>query len=329
MMNRTGTRDEPEMRPEGHGQGLEESEVAPAVPYRGPKTVFDEIVYCSDDSHRLRRMDVLLTRHRRALVSKIISVFTKCFWSHVATTYVVPDPDYHFHNAFIMESTGKGVDLHRAVKYLAEESPYDCAILRVKAPWFSKAEGSKDVRRRARGRLLDKIDGKYDRSKVVRGIIRFYRERMGRAIRIARFKNSREKMTKAFDGGLIPPVGKKDPVDFMCSGFVSHGLYEAALKEKNCRSKGLLDGVLVHPAFPEGYHSQFPGWLERELVLSTAPVDFARSDKFEWKWVVLKGVAHRIGDGTRDEANRIFQEVYEHDFLDWPVADFEPPRLFP
>lgn len=321
--------------------------------------ILGEVVNCPDESHKLRRMDILLTRHRghifRNFVSRTISRFTRCYWSHVAAVFLVPDHDESFNNTFVMESYGPGVDIHRMEKYLSTHREYDVAVLRLRADWFTGLQGGlpasdetekeedvseetekkkkeereklekeeKDkraLRRRARGRLLDKVDAGYDRAKVWAGIWRFLKKGPSGVLKTIRFKSRRRKQEDRKDV-------KKGPTDFMCSGFVSYGLYETVLKEcemneislESDDGEKMLKSVLLHPALlknPEGV----PREDVRDLVLSTVPADFVNDEIFEWKWMVLAGEkkAHRFKKGDTKEALDYFDSVYGLDFCNYP-----------
>ncbi len=68
----------------------------------------------------LKRSDVMLSRHKKALFSKLIMWGTKSLFSHAALVFVIPFKEEGFANTFIIESIGDGIDITNLYYYLVE-----------------------------------------------------------------------------------------------------------------------------------------------------------------------------------------------------------------
>jgi hypothetical protein len=241
----------------------------------------------------LRRMDIFLTRNRSHFVSRMISVSTRCFWSHAAVVFVIPDESSGFHKAFIMESTGAGVDIHNATKYFDQPDLYDFAILRLKADWFSGEEKT-GIRKHARGRMLDSIDAQYDRKRILHILYEILFRKPLHFLSLARDR---------YRGRHRPPPRRlmQAPLEYICSGFVSWAYFETARRE----GQEVRDAVF-HPAYDRIDPTDEAAL--HQLILSTKPVDIFTSDRVEWKWVCLDGELRRVA--TREDAEAFRTEVY-------------------
>jgi hypothetical protein len=142
----------------------------------------------------LQRVDVILVHQKHDLVSWLIRAFTHSYWNHVALVYLIQG---EYKAAYIIESTGGGVQIHNFEKYL--DKKYDIAVKRLEAEWFNE-----DLQKRVRGLALEKIDAAYD----YHGLFDIAYHIITRTKRV---------------GHLIWPSVKS----FICSGIVQAAYYEA------------------------------------------------------------------------------------------------------
>lgn len=248
----------------------------------------------------LRRMDIFLTRNRRNFLSRIISWSTRCYWSHAAVTFLIPDERTDFRNAFVIESAGPGVDVQKASKYFDTSDLYDFAIVRFNPGWLSApTPESEAIRRDARGRLLENIDAQYDRARILGIAYHLLFRRTAHTMRLVRERYRRR----------APTVRRRiqPPNEYICSGFVSYAFYETAWRLDQADGGERWKDALFHPAFRTADPDRFSDEEIDDLVLSTSPGDIARSDRIDWKWVVLAGEAHRVS--SRGEAEQLVQRV--------------------
>ena len=123
----------------------------------------------SDPTAPLQRMDVFLTAHKGNCISNLIKWGTQCFFSHAAATFLLPKRDDGFRHAFVMEAFGRGVEVRNAEKYFSAPRAYDFAIVRLKAPWIGgDTEAADNLRKQARGRMLEHIEATYDHDTFLR-----------------------------------------------------------------------------------------------------------------------------------------------------------------
>lgn len=248
----------------------------------------------------LRRMDIFLTRNRRNILSRMIAWSTRCYWSHAAVTFLVPNEPLGFRNAFVMESAGPGVDVQKAAKYFDHSELYDFAVVRFNADWFSAdTPNAEAIRRDARGRLIENIDAQYDRARILGIAYHMLFRRTAHAIRLVRDRY--RKRIHAPRSWIQPPN------EYICSGFVSYAFYETAWRLDEADGGSRWKDALFHPAFRAVDPDTFSDNQIDDLVLSTTPGDIARSDRIDWKWVVLAGEAHRVS--SREEANEWVRRV--------------------
>jgi hypothetical protein len=253
-----------------------------------------------DASDPLRRMDIFLTRNRGSLVNRLISWSTRCYWSHAAVTFLIPHPDMGFQNAFVMESSGPGVDVQKASKYFDHADLYDFAIVRFNPPWFDE-----EICRDARGRLIENIDAQYDRGRILAIAYHLLFRRPMHAAGLVRDRY--RKRNRPHKRWIAPPN------EYICSGFVSYAFYEAAWRLDEKDGGARWKEALFHPAFAAVDPDSVSDDAIDQLVLSTSPADIARSDRVDWKWVVLGGEAHRVS--SRREADEWVRRVRGREML--------------
>jgi hypothetical protein len=262
-----------------------------------------------NDPHApLQRMDVFLTAHKGNFISNLIKWGTQCFFSHAATTFLLPKRDEGFEHAFVMEAFGRGVEVRNGEKYFGAPRAYDFAIVRLKAPWIGGAtEAADNLRKLARGRMLEHIEATYDHDTFLRLAWSNLLDLIFRRP-VYLYQNYRERQRRARGQPFVKR--RRAPREFVCSSFVSYAFYETALRlgEQEHQPMKYLPDVLFHPDFQHGIP---PGMKEQEIearVLATSPADLVRSDRFDWQWMVINGHPRRVT--SREEALQYAREVY-------------------
>ena len=258
----------------------------------------------ADPRHTLQRMDVFLTSHKGNVISDLIKWGTGSFFSHAAATFLVPDTDAGFEHAFVMEAFGRGVEVRNAEKYFSHPENYDFAIVRLKAPWIGGSDEQADEHRKyARGKMLEHIEATYDRGRFLQIAWDVLFRQPAYLWKSFRANASRKRNIPYLRTG-------KPPRQFVCSTFVSYAFYEAAVRlEGQERAQGkYVPDTLFHPALEHGIPPGMTPQQVKDLVLSTAPSDLVRSNHFEWRWMVVKGVPRKVA--SREEALAYVREVY-------------------
>jgi hypothetical protein len=261
-----------------------------------------------DPQNPLQRMDVFLTAHKGNCISNLIKWGTQCFFSHAATTFLLPKRDEGFEHAFVMEAFGRGVEVRNAEKYFCAPRAYDFAIVRLKAPWIGGATAAADnLRKQARGRMLEHIEATYDHDTFLRlawsNVVDLLCRRPAYL-----YQNLRERQ----NGARGQPFIKRwrAPREFICSSFVSYAFYETALHlgDLEHQPRKYLRDVLFHPDFQQGIPSAMTRQQIAERVLATSPADLVRSELFDWQWMVINGKPRKVT--SREEARQYAREVY-------------------
>lgn len=216
-------------------------------------------------------------------------------WNHVALVYVIRHLDLGFNNTFIIESGGQGVDIHKIDRYLPQEGKKgrnDVGVKRLEKPWFAGDDGEKalSIRRMVRGHLLDCIDAAYD----YRMLLRIGKRIVQKALFGPRWALRRLRPSKR-------PVGKTstwEPLEVICSGFVQLAYYHTIklLTEMPPEDDLHLPEECLHEvAFnPQLEDAGVVRATLREVLLSTTPADFARTDKLNWKFIFKDGQYYSV-----------------------------------
>ena len=240
----------------------------------------------------LKRSDVMLSRHKKALFSKLIMWGTKSLFSHAALVFVIPFKEEGFANTFIIESIGDGIDITNLDYYLVEHGEdYDVGFKRLESEWFSGKEG-KNIRKAVRGRMLDFIKAKYDMGtniQIAKMIIRKFI--FGMSARIRGFPEAVERVHEKKQ--LVPS-------QFICSGFVQYGYFDEI---KRLIDKGKLEhNKLEEVLFSPGLSPNMDPEKRTKLLLSTTPHDIAVTDKLQWKYFIKHGMVYEVSSLKEVEA---------------------------
>lgn len=236
-------------------------------------------------SNRLKRADVVLTRGKKSIFSKLIMGATKSYWSHAALVFAIPKPETGFDNTFVIESIGDGVDITNLSHYVKDHAEeYDVGIRRLESNWFSNDKGGLAIRKRVRGSMMNSIKAEYDFGAILHiGVMLLRKFIFGVQARYSgldeTIRKNREKK-------------KYVPNQFICSGFVQYGFYNAikSMVEKNQLADDKLREVIFNDRL--GPNS---GTYDDEVILATTPEDIASTDNLTWKYVIKDGKVYEVG----------------------------------
>jgi hypothetical protein len=240
----------------------------------------------------LQRGDIILCRGKKGLTSRLVRWGTESHFSHAALVFAIPHPDEGFDKAFVIESTGEGIDLTDLGHYLNSDH-YDIAIRRLEQPWFTERP---DLPQKIRGHLLDFINGQYDFTMILR---------IALSIAYSKYITGKRETYEAMMLRLLEQRRQKNRhinSGFICSGFVQHGYYKtikAQVERGELPAECLLD-VLFHPG--ETGQSSTP------RRLATSPRELAATDKLVWKYASqrVNGVTTLYPIASRAELEALF-----------------------
>jgi hypothetical protein len=240
----------------------------------------------------LQRGDIILCRGKKGLTSRLVRWGTESYFSHAALVFAIPHPDEGFDKAFVIESTGEGIDLTDLSHYL-ESDNYDIAIRRLEQPWFTERP---ELPQQIRGQMLDFIKGQYDFTMILR---------IALSIAYSKYITGNRETYEAMMLRLLEKRRRKNRhinSGFICSGFVQHGYYKTikARVDKGELAESCLLDVLFHPT--ETGQSSTPRHL------ATSPRELAATDKLRWKFASqrLNGVTTIYPIASRDELEALF-----------------------
>ncbi len=272
----------------------------------------------------LRRADVVLSRKSGNPYSFLIRWSTSSLFSHAALVFHVRDHQDGFNNNFIIEAGTSGVDITNLRDYCS--SPYyTVGIKRMSKDWFGD-----DLQRFVRGHLLDHIKDEYDYWRAFT---------LARALlRSAFFRNDRpfQSNEKSKPRSWVRIRRGQNANEFICSGLVQYGYFNALYKLYKVSLKGTPGGEEAREALQEVESGR--GWralngsmlrdvlfskeLEDALELgedgrfksfrgmrrfwnaihATSPRDIEETEKLEWLYLIRGGMAYRVTslDDVRD-----------------------------
>ena len=241
----------------------------------GAKSEFPMTVkaFFMDADRFLNRGDILLSRSP-FLASKLIRIFSGSFFSHAALIFLLPQDKEHFSHTFVIESLFKGVGIANLETYVNGRKPVEeVGILRLEGKGFIQ-----DFFKRTNGVLLNEVNKPYDFPRLWR-------------IAFATLFGLQQAMRRI---QRRPSVYRRwFPRQFICSGFIQYGLYQAAEVSKIETSRVILKNGLKDPSTDE--------------MMGITPEDVATSDKLTWKYVIRRGWAYEADN--YDLAKRIISGV--------------------
>jgi|GEM_PF-2352035 len=236
-----------------------------------PKSHFPMTVkhfFAEADIH-LRYGDILLSRSP-TYASRIIRFVSRQFFSHAAVIFLLPRHRDRFFHTFVIESLFKGVGIANLESYVGGPMPIEeVGILRLQGKAFTK-----DFFKFSNGTLLNEVNKPYD------------------------FKRLWQLAFSSVFGfqRAVQQLGRKPnrfrrwfPRQFICSGFIQYGFFQAAVSEKINTQDVILKTGLDYPSTDE--------------MMGTTPEDLARSDKLTWKFVIRRGWVYEVANYS--DAKRI------------------------
>ncbi len=229
---------------------------------------------------RLMRADVVLCRGKK-LSSKLIRWWTRSEFSHAALVFVIPNRDQGFNNTFLIESVSGGVDITDLKHYVEEQSKkYDVAVKRLDEEWFTGGENGSALQRLVRGCMLDFIKAEYDYG-TIWYIVRTLISRFLFGVQ-QRFRGLEKTLDTAFEREW------QVPSQFICSGFVQYGFYEAVRRQ--IKQGELPAGRLAQVLF----RKDPPAQVTDRTLLAATPEDLARAPQLAWKYVIVDQQAYEV-----------------------------------
>lgn len=225
--------------------------------------------FFADADRYLNRGDILLSRSP-LLASRLIRLFSNGFFSHAALVFLLPQKHEHFTNTFVIESLFKGVGIANLETYVNGRSPIEeVGILRMEGAGFSQ-----DFFKRANGILLNEVNKPYDFNRLWRIAFSTLFGLRQAVMRLQRKPNVYRRWM---------------PRQFICSGFIQFGFYEAAQNDGIDTARVVLRRGVVSPSPDE--------------MMGTTPEDLAMSDKLTWKYVIRRGWVYEAA--SYEEAKRV------------------------
>jgi len=225
--------------------------------------------FFADADRYLNRGDILLSRSP-TFASRMIRLFSGHFFSHAAVIFLLPQAREHFNHTYVIESLFRGVGIANLETYVGGRKPIEeVGILRLEGPGFNRM-----FFKRANGTLLNEVNKPYDFGRLWRlalstvfGLSRAM-QRMGRRPNIYR---------------------RWYPRQFICSGFIQYGFFQAA------QALGLETSRVV---LKRGVQNPGP-----DEMMGTTPEDLARSDKLTWRYAIRRGWVYEVA--SYDEAKKV------------------------
>ncbi len=227
-----------------------------------------------DDADRyLNRGDILLSRSP-LLASRLIRFFSKSFFSHAALIFLLPQRHEHFTNTFVIESLFKGVGIANLETYVSGRNPIEeVGILRLEGPGFTQ-----DFFKRANGILLNEVNKPYD-------FHRLWRIALSTLFGVQHVVRRLQRRPNVYRRWM--------PRQFICSGFIQFGYFQAAGFSGLDPSRVVLRRGVENPSPDE--------------MMGTTPQDLATSDKLTWKFVIRRGWVYEAA--SYDEAKKLIYDA--------------------
>ena len=240
-------------------------------------------------SNMLKRSDVMLARHKKALFSKLIMWGTKSSWSHVTLIFEIPRPESGFENTIVLESGEHGARVTNLRYYLIDHAKeYDVAFKRLESEWFANDDEGKRIRKGVRDRMLNIIRAEYDMETIFQ-IAKMIVRKFLFGLRV-RFQGFPQAIESAHEQGRVVPS------QFVSSGFVQYGYYDAIRRsvQRGTLPQERLEEVIFHPHFTPD--------MDPKKFLATTPQDLAATDKLTWKYFIKGGLVYEVSSNEEVEA---------------------------
>jgi len=213
--------------------------------------------------------DILLSRSP-LMASQLIRLASGGFFSHAAIIFLLPRRHDHLTSTFVLESLFKGVGIANLQTYVSGDRPIEeVGILRLEGDGFSQ-----DFFKQTNGILLNEVNKPYDYR-------RLWRIALSTFFGLQQAANRLQRRPNIFRRWM--------PRQFICSGFIQYGLFQAAQIKGLDPARVILKNGLTDPTPDE--------------MLGLTPEDLARSKKISWKYVIRRGWVYEVEN--YDQAKRI------------------------
>ena len=229
--------------------------------------------FFEDADRFLNYGDILLSRSP-LMGSRLIRIASGSFFSHAAIVFLLPQRHEHFMHTFVLESLFRGVGIANFETYVSGRNPVEeVGILRLEGKGFTQ-----DFFKRANGILLDEVNKPYDFHRLWRIALSTV---FGLQLAVQKMRRRPNIYRRWF------------PRQFICSGFIQYGLFQAAELSGIDPARVVLKNGLSAPSTDE--------------MLGIIPEDVAASDKLKWKYVIRRGWVYEV-EGY-DEAKRVISDA--------------------
>lgn len=218
--------------------------------------------FLADADKHLHRGDILLSRSPTP-ASRMIRFLSGSTFSHAAMIFLVPQKEEGFETTFVIESLFAGVGVASLESYVSGRHPIEeVGVLRLEGKHFSQS-----FFKLARGLLLNELHKPYDYHRLFL---------IGLNVLFGLHLAARRVKRK------VAVVKRWMPREFICSGFIQYGLYQAAEKMGLDTSTVILKNGQVDPTADE--------------MLAVTPEDLLKSQKLTWRFVIRRGWVYRVSD---------------------------------
>ncbi|MDE2445497.1 MAG: hypothetical protein KGO94_04905 [Alphaproteobacteria bacterium] len=229
--------------------GVEKSQFPMTV-----KAFFDEA------DHWLNRGDILLSRSP-LIASLLIRLASGSFFSHAALVFLLPQKSEHFTNTFVIESLFRGVGIANLETYVSGRNPIEeVGILRLEGQGLNQ-----EFFKRVNGILLNEVNKPYD-------FRRLWRIALSTLFGLQQAVNRMRRRPNIYRRWM--------PRQFICSGFIQYGLFQAAEVSGIATECVVLKNGLFEPTPDE--------------MMGITPEDLATSQKLTWKYVIRRGWVYQV-----------------------------------
>lgn len=240
----------------------------------------------------LERGDVVLTRRKGDIFSKLIRWVTRSHFSHAAMVFIAPHRDPEYNNTFVIEAGTSGVDL-ADIKHYATDKNSVIAIRRLKRDWFDPPKHTL-----VRGRMLNNIRAGYSYSRALAVLRRLW-------FRSRRVMQSQDAVLKSYK-----KQGRQPPNEYICSGLIQVG-YAYAIAEL-IRTRQAPRTALKQVLFGQDFIDSVPDdWsvftdAEADLMLENyldileddlegiTPQELAVTPNLAWLYVMRDNKVYRV-----------------------------------
>jgi len=223
-----------------------------------------------DNADRFLNLGDILLSRSPTFSSRMIRFLSGSFFSHAAMVFLLPKEMEGLTRTFVIESLFRGVGVADLETYVAGLHPIEeVGILRLEGQGFSEI-----FFKRANGFLLNEVNKPYDFRRLWRIALTVLFGAQQAVRRINRSPNIYRHWM---------------PRNFICSGFIQFGLFEAAQIDNLDVRRVILKNGLADPS--------------KDELLGITPEDMAESSKLTWKYVIRRGFVYEAANYT--DAKRI------------------------